>query len=495
MIHDDSDKNNDDTPLDPADDLATDGLAADDVIEEDDFDLDDFEDDFDDESMESNLIDVDDDDDETGDIISNSTPQEKTFLQKFFIPLVGLIVLIFAGLFFLAQNIGSSTPQRATPQIAVNDNGETDDAADPLPLEAAQSVTGLDDADGLPPMPAPIQGVPQDLVTDTPPPAPQDNEPLTPLPNDNSEEVALSNLDEVFAQPYDVRNAAPVLDIDEEFLSPESTLDSDPAEGLEAVVNTDVLDIDLETDLPVPNAAPDDIALPALDVIAPPPAPVTATAEPSIVLEPAPTLSIDPLKSDAADIAEDFQQDDKDLSDTLESLRNERDALMTETQTLAQNVEAQKTSLASLTQEFADLQQSIDAAKREQASLDDSIAAAKKAAADAAANAAKAPQNIAKPQVKEPAAKPASKPTPRPAAVQTSIAKPLAAQKPSAVAKVPRYVLRSAQPGRASVAQKGANDVRNIAVGDTLKGLGRITSIQRENGLWVVRGTKGRVSQ
>ncbi len=58
-----------------------------------------------------------------------------------------------------------------------------------------------------------------------------------------------------------------------------------------------------------------------------------------------------------------------------------------------------------------------------------------------------------------------------------------------------RWVLKSAQPGRAMVSRKGQVDTRVVDVGDSLTGLGQITAIHHENNRWVVRGTKGSISQ
>lgn len=58
-----------------------------------------------------------------------------------------------------------------------------------------------------------------------------------------------------------------------------------------------------------------------------------------------------------------------------------------------------------------------------------------------------------------------------------------------------RWVLKGAQPGRAMVARAGETDIQNVAVGDTLPGLGRITAIVYQDGKWIVEGTKGRISQ
>lgn len=58
-----------------------------------------------------------------------------------------------------------------------------------------------------------------------------------------------------------------------------------------------------------------------------------------------------------------------------------------------------------------------------------------------------------------------------------------------------RWVLKGAQPGRAMVARSGEDDIQNVAVGDTLPGIGRITAITYQDGKWVVEGVKGSIFQ
>lgn len=59
----------------------------------------------------------------------------------------------------------------------------------------------------------------------------------------------------------------------------------------------------------------------------------------------------------------------------------------------------------------------------------------------------------------------------------------------------PQWVLKGAQPGRAYLSDKTTKNMHNVKVGDTLKGIGRITSIAQQDGQWVVKGTAGQVSQ
>jgi len=61
--------------------------------------------------------------------------------------------------------------------------------------------------------------------------------------------------------------------------------------------------------------------------------------------------------------------------------------------------------------------------------------------------------------------------------------------------KTVQWELRAAQPGKAWVAQKGRDDLQPVIVGDTLSGLGRITSISYVNNGWIVTGQKGSIKQ
>ncbi len=104
-----------------------------------------------------------------------------------------------------------------------------------------------------------------------------------------------------------------------------------------------------------------------------------------------------------------------------------------------------------------------------------------------AANAVK--QNVSKPAKNEPKA-------PKVAVPQVAAAQPNAPKMaaPEAVApkirkKVISWELRSAQPGRAMVSQKGQQDIKTVEIGDFLSGVGRIRNISFVNGQWVVEGT------
>ncbi len=68
--------------------------------------------------------------------------------------------------------------------------------------------------------------------------------------------------------------------------------------------------------------------------------------------------------------------------------------------------------------------------------------------------------------------------------------------KPVSVSKKSvQWELRAAQPGKAWVSQKGREDLQPVVVGDTLSGLGRITSISFNNNRWIVSGQNGSIKQ
>lgn len=89
-------------------------------------------------------------------------------------------------------------------------------------------------------------------------------------------------------------------------------------------------------------------------------------------------------------------------------------------------------------------------------------------------------QNAAEP-AKAINAEPVLKSSPTVARVQTA--------KPK-VAKVPSWVLKSAQPGMAVISDQKSGDMRSIEVGDTIAGLGKIEFIGLDAGIWIVRGSK-----
>ena len=61
--------------------------------------------------------------------------------------------------------------------------------------------------------------------------------------------------------------------------------------------------------------------------------------------------------------------------------------------------------------------------------------------------------------------------------------------------KAVNWVIRAAQPKNAVIYNKSAGDMLSIEVNDVVKGIGRIKAIKIINGLWVITGTSGKITQ
>tara|TARA_B100001989_G_C24522013_1_gene456401 strand:- start:345 stop:1625 length:1281 start_codon:yes stop_codon:yes gene_type:complete len=108
-----------------------------------------------------------------------------------------------------------------------------------------------------------------------------------------------------------------------------------------------------------------------------------------------------------------------------------------------------------------------------------------------------APQKEKKePKTVEPVKK-AEKPAPAQAPAQKEKSKP---EEKSTVVKKYTYkasdwVLRSAQTGRAVIYNKRSGETKSVEVGYFVSGLGKIESISKVSGKWIVKGTMGSVTQ
>lgn len=76
-----------------------------------------------------------------------------------------------------------------------------------------------------------------------------------------------------------------------------------------------------------------------------------------------------------------------------------------------------------------------------------------------------------------------------------AVAQPVEPAKPAKPVVMPNWVLKSAKPGIAVLYDKRTGDVKTVGVGDRVAGLGRIKSVSKVDGRWVVEGTGGKVRQ
>ena len=87
----------------------------------------------------------------------------------------------------------------------------------------------------------------------------------------------------------------------------------------------------------------------------------------------------------------------------------------------------------------------------------------------------------------------AAKPMPL---TDSSDGSPVAALGEAALASPPPYwILRSAEGNSAWVAHPGDGQLYQVTVGDQLPGIGKITSIQQQAGIWTIVGTQGQIKQ
>ncbi|MGH1398086.1 MAG: hypothetical protein ACRBCT_02620 [Alphaproteobacteria bacterium] len=432
-------------PKDTAPTLEAEDVVLDDVMLDEDFeDMDDFsDDDFDDEA----LIDLDDaaheNDGDEGAVAPAA--KEKSFLQKYFYGVVGAVVVLFGGLFLLAQGGGGKSPAPPESTFAEPQSDAAMDGASAIENEdmppqpsamqsdVASSDHNSDSASGLTPMP--------DLNGDAA------LEPLPPLAQ--AEETS----EDVFKGESDIRSAAPVSDIEQEPLAPRLDVElglsgsADTTENAPANITFD--DNNTSKDLS------------ALSLQADAPAPQAATADIAALEQEAQSLTQENTALEAAVFNKNSE---------LSSLNSDITALKAE-------LETARTAVADFRAEKNALSAEIEAQKDVLAQLEAQQENAKQAAAVVVA-----PKKVITLTPVKPVQKTVAKATPK-------------ASPAKAASQKIQWALRAAQPGQASIAPRGSNELKTVRVGDSVDGLGRIQSIAIENGKWVVRGTKGLVTQ
>jgi hypothetical protein len=174
------------------------------------------------------------------------------------------------------------------------------------------------------------------------------------------------------------------------------------------------------------------------------------------------------------------------------------------TSTPVEETEAYKALQAQLSDknsQIADLQKSLDATKEDlntqkskaavvPTATPEEITELKSKIADLEDRLAKAAEPTPAPTADEPIVKKvATEPSPE-KKIEPVIEKTTAPQ-----ASKPLWTLKSASPGRAVISNSAAGDYKTVVVGDTVTGLGKITSITETTSGWIVTGTKGKISE
>lgn len=445
-------------PEPPEDDLDFDDL--DDIPDAESWDDDLGDDAFEDDGFED-LNDLDDDSSDAPAGPVNAS-QDKTFLQKYFYFIVGGIVVVFAGLWFLGQG-GGSGPSQAPGMdggFIAESEQQTMEEALGSPVDAtnedngSSEMAGDESQDDYPPMLTPAESDNQtetDANTDLANNA--GDSPLTPLPFSGSDDFDAPSENEsegLFDDSADVRNSAPVSNIEEETLAAPAS----PASEESIDFSEDNFDLSSASD--DASNMPEDIEFDSIE-------------------PPAPSPNTDAENNQNAEAASQnsFQTD---LQGDIDDLENEKQALLEENEDLATKIDESHAELEQLRKTLKTLQNDVKAAEN--------------AAEDARAEAEAAKQAAVS------APKPASAPMPAPQPAPQKVSKPEPKPTPTTrPATKQDWVLRSAQPGSATLSPPGSNDMKTVETGSQVSGLGKITFIGLENGKWIVRGTQGSVSR
>lgn len=435
---------------------------------------DDFEDDLDiddpdgEEELDAGWDDLDEEDDVSPataeeEKAAKAAPAKKSFLQKNFSLVVAAIVLTGGGLLILPALIGPSAPPVDSGGTGTSPEAVSDAAA----IDELQS--------GLPPMPAPMDGQAAEETADEAMPA---SGPLIPMPEISSAEMPLA---ETAPQPQPVEETDFVLEPVQE---PAAETDSAVDAPLLSDVSEDSLLTGEQTDSPAPaaelpllsgsNDAPGDIQDTLLqDAEAPSQIP---SVSPAPVISSSESAELRKAAEDAAAKAQEAEQARK--------LAEEKVARLEE-------------SVRSSEQTIEDLEKTVESLKKD-------LTAAKSEAGKPLPAAEKPVKTVPEPEKAPKAPEKTTPKAPTPLVIApvvdpgatVSPRQEIPFQEERTFSDTGRgWVLRSAQPGRAVIAKADTNDLQNVAVGDTVSGLGRIVSIQNEGGRWVVRGTQGEVSR
>lgn len=367
-----------------------------------------------------------------GDDEEPRAPGEKTFVQKNFMLIVGAVVVVFGGLVGIAFMGGGSPAPLPDEQAAA--------PGDALP--DAPAITAYEDGADMPPMPAPIN------------PGQEADGALTPMPMPGDlqdTELAELNVEEIPAAPAGA--TTPQGEAPFDYRSNEQREASDePAPKNAAEKLNEAFKQRTETD-PVAPAPADSGTL--------------IDGEGNVIAMPAPVL-VDEPPAEPSPLLEAQKTEIESLQSKLTTQETRIAESEKATQALEDSLKSKDGEIAALSKKIEELEQKLADAERAPAP-------------EKAASAPKAAKQAAAPDAEKPAAKKA------PAAATTAKA-PAAAP-----AKVVSWELKAAQPGKAVLASRSTGDTRNVSVGDTVDGLGKITAISNESGRWTVRGTKGQV--
>jgi intracellular multiplication protein IcmG len=404
------------------------------------------------------------------DIAVNDIPaaREKTFVQKNFAVIVGAVVVIFGGVIGLSMMGGNSAPPAAESETA-----------DALPATPAENSAEFSDSGEMPPMPAPINSETETI--------PSQDGALTPMPmpgQADDTQLAALTIDEVPAAPagkttpegqapFDFSTRQDNETLEETSPEPQlppvgeaETKELTPAQKASSMMNARFREraglvsesvgnkerAQLAEEKETPRESEEQIVPPA----------------PQAIPQSAPSAELAALQEQLNTQRMQYEKSNQDLQAALEKKN----------------------------QEIAALQKSIK-------TLETDLSTAR---AEAKSAKTAAPAVIPEPESAEQEASSENVDDSDAATIAESFSSPVADAKPVSVAEPKELIpassppvrsvsweLKGASPGKAVLSSKTSGDTRNVVVGDTVQGLGKITMIAREDGRWTVRGTQGQV--
>ncbi|MBX2833733.1 MAG: hypothetical protein KTR28_02050 [Micavibrio sp.] len=352
----------------------------------------------------------------------------------------GAAVVAVGGYMALNMLGGAPAPTPAPAYIATDEGANIDsNGMPPMPVPMDAGADQAQIPNDIEPVPVP-DSVPNELMP-IPDVADASNElePLPDLPNfsDDVSELTPPSRDEI-AELVDIPSLdktaqEPVAELDASVMGMED-VDSTPDEDTAGLpVPTEV------ADLPVEDFKPESVG--------------------SNVTMPAPP----------ADVAIITAQPDPEILEELEDAKSLNEELEAQNSKNEKALNSANETIESLQKTITDLESKVNKLSGDLEAANDRI------------------ENVAKAAPKVEASKPAAK------KAVVSAPKPKVTSAPAPV-KI-NWIMRSARPGFAIIANADNGDTRTVEVGETIAGLGRISSIAQESGRWVLRGSKGIVSQ
>ncbi|WP_435640649.1 alginate biosynthesis protein AlgP [Micavibrio aeruginosavorus] len=383
-------------------------------------------------------------DDGSGEDAQQAPAKKKSSLTNKLI--IGAAVVVGAGVMVMTMMGGSpqqgQAPQPVAPSVAQSDSADMAAApiapamTAPLPAPAPAPVAGLPAA--------PDYGVAVDSADAQTPRDPDQSSPAQGMFNDPA---ALDSTLQETAEQAPLSDTLPV-EVQDAPAMPEAQMEAAPAPAVAMPKANDLLKPSGAAD--GADAVPAPVADAALAMPEPTPAPVS---EPVAVVDA-------PLAAPVAEQAPSTESIDPDMGaqmlDRLDLIAARLDQLEDDLSVV------RKESAATATDEVEELRAAVKALEKK---LNTQAQAPAVSSSDT-----------------PPSRTTTLKAEPKP--------KPVARQAQSV-----QWVLKGAQPGRAMVARAGESEMRTVEVGDSLPGVGRISSIAYENGRWVVIGSEGRISQ